>query len=126
MELKDIIKTKEELESKGYGIENNVIKYVDVNVVAHFGNAICFEIYCDNIVPLSGYYNTNNLGYMIKAFVELLGADREDGVRLSELKNIPCRLVFENKNPWGNKAIGIGHFMKDKFVLFDDFVKIKL
>ena len=126
MELEDIIKTKEELESKGYGIENNMINYVDINIVAHFGNAVCFEIYCNNIVPLSGYYNTNNLGHMIKAFIELFGVDREDGVRLSELTHIPCRLVFKNKNTWGSRAIGIGHFMKDKFVLFDDFVKIKL
>lgn len=48
----------------------------------------------------------------------------EDGVRLTSLKSIPCRLVFNGESGWGSRCIGFGHFMKDKFVLTADFAKI--
>lgn len=130
MVLQDIIKTKSEILEMGHGIDNNIITNIDVNVIAHFGNCTCFEIACTNVVPMCTYNNIKNLGYMIQAFVELFDLSEEDGIRISEIKNIPCRLIFENaKNDdcfWGCKCIGFGHFMKDKFVLTKDFVKVGL
>lgn len=122
MELKDIIKTKKEIEKMGYKIENNFIENVEVNTIAHFGNLTCFEIMCTNVCPMSGYNNINNLGYIIRAFFEVIGLSEEDGLRLSEIKNVPCRLIFEGG--WGSRCVGFGHFMKDKFVLTSEFVQI--
>ena len=123
--LKSIIKKEEDVRSLGLGIQNNIIENVDVNTIAHFGNVTCLEIYCTDICPMCTYNNTANLGFLIRALIELLGISEEDGLRLSKIKNIPCRLVFNDKNcSWGSKCIGIGHFMKDKFVLLDDFVLI--
>lgn len=122
MELKDIIKTKKQIEESGYKIENNFIEKVDINTIAHFGNLNCFEIMCTNVCPMSGYNNIQNLGYIIKAFIEFFEISREDGLRLREIKNIPCRLIFEGG--WGSRCVGFGHFMKDKFVLVEDFVHI--
>ena len=73
MELKDIIKTKKEIKEMGYKIENNFIENVDVNTIAHFGNLTCFEIMCTNVCPMSGYNNIGNLGYIIRAFFEVIG-----------------------------------------------------
>lgn len=124
MKLKDIILTKEQIESMGYCIENNIIESVDVNTIAHFGNCTCLEIACSNVWPMSGYNNTRDLGYLIKAFIELFGISNEDGLRLTDIKNIPCRLVFNGRNSLGSRCIGFGHFMKDKFVLTEEFAKV--
>ena len=123
--LDSIIKTKEEIGALGHSVENNVIEYIDVNTIAHFGNVTCLEIVCSNVCPMSTYNNTRSLGYLLRAIIELLDLSQEDGLRLSKIKNIPCRLVFEGTKPtWGSKCIGIGNFMKNKFVLIEDFVKI--
>lgn len=119
MKLSDIIKTEKELKDMDYEIENNLIKYLNINTIAHFGNTTCLEIVCDNVWPMSGYNNTRSLGYIIRAFIELFGLSREDGLRLTDIKNIPCRLVFN-----GAQCVGFGHFMKDKFVLTSDFSQI--
>ena len=124
MKLEDIIKTKEQIKEMGHSIENNMIEYVDVNTIAHFGNVTCFEIVCSNICAMSSYNNLRSLGFIIKAFIELFDLSEEDGLRLSKIKNIPCRLIFEGQGGWGSKCIGFGHFMKDKFVFVDDFAKI--
>ena len=124
MKLEDIIKTRQDIRDMGHTIENNIIEQVDVNTIAHFGNVTCFEIMCSNVCAMSTYNNTRNLGYIIKAFIELFDLSEGDGICLSEIKNIPCRLIFEGSGGWGSKCIGFGHFMKDKFVLVDDFAKI--
>nr|DAH39579.1 MAG TPA: hypothetical protein [Caudoviricetes sp.] len=130
MKLKDIIKTKEEINEMGYDIANNIITNVNIQTIAHFGNSTCFEIMCNDVCPMSGYHNTPNLGYILKAFIELFDLSEEDGLRIDEIKNIPCRLIFEsifeskNERIWGSRCIGFGHFMKNKFVFTDDFAKV--
>lgn len=120
MELKDIIKTQKQIEEMGYKIKNNYIDHVDISTIA-LGNLTCFEIICMDVCPVSAYNNIRNLGYIIRAFIELFDLSQEYGLRLTEIKNIPCRLFYDR---WGSKCIGFGHFMKDKFVLVDEFVEI--
>lgn len=123
--LKSIIKTEAQLKEMGYGISNNIIEHVDISVIGHFNNIVCFTIMCSNIYPMYGYHNTANIGYIIHSFIELFDLTKEDGLYFSKIKDIPCRLVFDNdKCSWGSKCIGFGHFMNDKFVLTDDFAKI--
>ena len=122
MKLKEIIKTQKQLEEMGYRIENNIIEDVNVNTIAHFGNVTCFEIGCTNVYPMSAYNNISNLGYIIRAFIEMFDLSEEDGLRLTKIKSIPCRIILEGG--WGGRCIGFGHFMKDKFVLTEDFAKI--
>lgn len=122
MNLKDIIKTQKQVEEMGYRIENNIIENVDINTIAHFGNVTCFEIGCANVYPMSAYNNINNLGYILRAFIELFDLSEEDGLRLTKIKSLPCRIILEGG--WGSKCVGFGHFMKDKFVLTEEFAKI--
>lgn len=126
MKLQNIIKKKSDIDAIGYDIANNMITDVDINTIAHFGNTTCFEIACTDVYPMSCYNNTENLGYILKAFIEFFEIDEEDGLRIRDIKNIPCRLVFDSKNGciWGSKCIGIGHFMKDKFIFIQDLAKV--
>lgn len=118
--------TLNDIEKKGYGVENDIIKEIDINIIAHFGNIPCLTIMCENIVPYGHYNDIARVGFLLKALVEFFEVDREDGIMLSELKNIPCRIVFDGngKNHWGEKAVGIGHYMRDKFILFENFNKL--
>ena len=122
MKLKEIIKTQKQIEEMGHKIENNLIEYVNINTVAHVGNLTSFKIECSNVCPMSRYNNINNLGYVLRAFIELFDLSKEDGLRLTEIKNIPCRLIFED-GPF-SRCIGFGHFMKDKFVLTKEFARV--
>ena len=119
MKYEDTIITKKEIEEKGYTIENDIIKNIDIEILGHFGNVCSMNIYSSCCILLSGYNNTGNLGYMIKSFVELLDLTEEDGIRFKDIHKIPCRLIID-----GNRCIGFGHFMKDKFIMTEDFVKI--
>lgn len=115
--LKDVL-------AKGYSVENNLIS-LDVQVIGHFGNSVSLVIAAKNVIPYSAYNNTENIGFIIKYLVELLGIEKEDGLFISKVKNIPVRLVFDSKEPcWGAKCVGIGNFMEDKFVMFDVLAKM--
>ena len=125
--VNDIIKTKSQIEKMGYGIENNIIERVDVNCIGHFGNCVAFEIQCKNVYAMCHYNNTANLGFIIKKFIELMGLTDEDGIRLSNIKNVPCRIVYADPHcSYGSRCVGIGHFMENKFVLIDDLAKFEV
>lgn len=124
--VKDITYTLDDIKMLGFGVENSIIKEIDINIIAHFGNIPCLTIMCENICPYGSYNDIARLGYLLKALVEFFGVEREDGIMLSKLKNIPCRLVFtgNGESHWGERAVGIGHYIKDKFILFKDFNKL--
>lgn len=124
MKLNDVIHTGKDIVSMGHTIENNMIENVDIRVVGHFGNACSLDIFCSNVGLFGGYNNTRNVGFLIRAFIELFDLSEEDGISIDKLKNIPCRIIMEGSGGWGGRCIGFGHFMKDKFVLRDDFAKI--
>lgn len=114
--LKDVL-------AKGYSVENNLVS-LDVQVIGHFDNSVSLVIAANNVIPYSSYNNTENIGFIIKYLVELLGIQKEDGLLISKVKDIPVRLIFDSKEPgWGAKCVGIGNFMEDKFVMFDVLAK---
>lgn len=118
-----LVVPKQELPSEA-SIENQLITRVTVNIIAHFGNITSLEIYCGNIVPYKNRNNLNNIGFVIRQLVELLNLSKEDGLRLDEIRNVPCRLIYK-ENECGDKIyIGIGNFSKDKFILFEDLAYV--
>ena len=110
MKFDEIIKTEQELKSSGYSVENNIIKSIDVDIIAHFGNCTCFEIICTDRHLMGVYNNTKSLGFLIRAFVELFDLSREDGIKLTSIKNVPCRLVFDGEPSWGCKMYWLWAF----------------
>lgn len=109
----------QDIKEKGYGVANNFVSF-DLEVIGHFNNTVSLVLTATNVIPYSGYANTKNIGLILQYLVDLLGISKEDGIFLSEMKNIPVRLVFDSPEcSWGSKCVGIGNFMEDKFVLFD-------
>lgn len=120
---KEILKTEREIkENLGntFAIENNIIKKIDVVVVAHFGNSVGIDMICDCISPIPLYNSTANIGYILRALIDLFDANAEDGAYLKTLVGTPLRIVLKN-----NKAVAIGHFMKDEFFLIEDLMQLK-
>lgn len=120
IENKNITVKSQDIQEMGYGIANNFVS-IDLEVIGHFNNTVSLILTATNVIPYSGYANTKNIGLILQYLVELLGISREDGIYLSEMKDIPVRLVFDSSEcSWGSKCMGIGNFMEDKFVLFKD------
>lgn len=121
MKLSEIIKTKAEIEADGHEIDNNIIRGVSISVIGHFGNSVSLNVYTDNCCLIHDYNNTDNIGFLIRALVELFDLTEEDGFNFDKMKDVPCRIISDG---WGSKVLGFGHFMKDRFVYKDDFMKI--
>lgn len=124
--VKDIVLNLKQIEEKGYSIEKNVIKEVDIKIIGHFGNIPCLNILCENVVPYSYHNNISNIGYLLTALVDFFEVGRDEGISLLDLKNIPCRIIFDvsGKNYFTKTVVGFGHAYKDKFVLFNDFSQL--
>lgn len=122
-----IIKTEAQIKKDlgEYCIENNVINRVDVVVTGHFGNTVSVNMLCENICPLGLYNSTGNIGYILRALIDIFDKSDDNSVNIKALEGTPIRLVFNGANSWGGKAVAIGHFMKDRFVMIDDLMKLK-
>lgn len=112
------MKYKTALDFKEFTIENNIITKLDIDIIAHFGNTVSLVMDCRYCRPLPLYNSTANIGYVIRRLVEFLDIEREDGITLSQIKNIPIRIVYD-----GNKTIAFGHFMDDKFITIEDLME---
>ena len=121
MKLDDIIKKESDILANDHKIENEMIRGADIAVIGHFGNLVSLNVWTGCCCLLHNYNNTQNLGLILKAFVELFDLTDEDGYCFSKIKDIPCRIISDG---WGSKVLGFGHFMKDRFVYTEDFIRI--
>ena len=78
MKLKDVLITKAEVENDGHQIDNEMIRGADISVTGHFGNAVSLNVFTGSCCLLHDCNNTENLGILIKAFVELFELTEED------------------------------------------------
>ena len=106
-----------------YTVVNNVILGVDVNIIGHYNNCITINVNCKRTSFLGSYGITTNVGYVIRAIVELLDLTEDDGIKLSDIRNIPIRLIYDRPDIYDGRCVGMGHFMDNRFVLFEDLVK---
>ena len=107
-------------------ITNAMLEKVDFNIIGHFGNIPTFyaRVKLDGgMMQLGGGVNNiSNAGVIMRALVELLGVQSEDGILMSDIKNVPIRVVF--KGGLFGKAVAIGNYLEDKFILLDDLYKL--
>ena len=107
-------------------IENKRV-YVDIQITAHFGNAVSLVIRDNDGRSYIDLYNsTNNIGHILKELIELLGIEEEDGLLLSKMVDIPIRLVYDASDFNKRKVIAIGHFLYDRFIAVEDLINAKV
>lgn len=101
-------------------IKNGFVKKIDLQVIGHFGNLVTIDMPITSggciSSPLAGYNSTISCGVYIKILFELFGISEEDGIRISEIKDVPCRVVFSQFH-----MVAVGNFMDDKFIVFKEF-----
>lgn len=119
---KDICKTQKELLEKNFSIENNILKSIEINLIAHFGNIATLEMFFEDCCLFSNYNLGTTIPFILKSIIEILDLSEEDGLRISKIKNVPVRIVLQG-NGLG-RIVGFGHFMKDRFVLAEDLIEI--
>ena len=105
-------------------IENNIIKDIDVIVTGHYGNIVSVDMLCENIRPFPLYNSTDNIGYIIRALIEIFDKEDDNSVSINSLKNTPIRIVYDADNKFEGHSVAIGHFMKNRFILIDDLMKV--
>lgn len=116
--------TEEEIKQRylNSDFKNGIMKALDIEVIGHFGNAVCVDApicyYNDGVYvfPFNGIVSTLSCGILIKVIFDLFDIHEEDGIKLSKIKNIPCRIAFND-----NKTIAVGNFIKNKFMIVDEF-----
>jgi len=109
--------TLAEVKELDYEPKNALIAGIDLNLIGHFGDIVTLEIrLSDGMVVFNRYNATARIGYLIQCLYDLFELSDENGKRLSEVRNVPCRILC---SPDG--VVGIGHFMKDRFICEEHF-----
>ena len=104
-------------------VKNALIEKIDLNVIGHFGNVVTLDVPiniddCLYSNPFFSISSTLNCGVLIQALFNVLDLNEDDGISISSLKKIPCRVIVSD-----NKTVAIGNFMKNKFIVFEDLLK---
>ena len=79
---------------------------------------------CENVRPFPLWSSTANVGYILRALIEIFDKEDDSSVSINALKNTPIRIVYDADNKFGGHSVAIGHFMKDRFILVDDLMKV--
>lgn len=118
--MKFQFKKEAEIHDKIY---NGIIEELTLGVIGHVGACVVIRMpvrfrgaHADG---LSNFCLTRSCGHVIKALYELFGLVEDGMVTINEFKDCPCRVVVDSHK---NRVIGVGHFMEDKFLLFQDML----
>lgn len=117
--FQDYQKTEAEI-FEHHTIRNDIIRQIDIEIIGHLDNLCQLVIVGSNRVLMSGYNNTHALGYILQNLIEFFDLQDENGVFLSSIKNVPCRVILN----FQGYIVGFGHFMKDRFVMIHDIIKV--
>lgn len=107
-------------------VGNAVIKTAHVALVRHV-NAIMLELGLEladhgRITALCQYQQRAILGVVVEDMIRLFAEGSDETVYLDVLEGCPVRVILESRM---GPVVGIGHFMSDKFIVFDDYIPEK-
>ncbi len=117
---KNILKTEKEILKEGFQLKNEMIKSFDINVIGHFGNSVMLEMCLNSGLRLFCNYSVGNcMRYLIDIIFSVLDLTDENGIRISQIRDVPIRIIYHESS-----VVGFGHFLRDKFVYIDDVVAL--
>ena len=110
----------EEYYGKDYYIEDDRLEYIDIFILPHYGHLVCLEFYLKKYGHAI-HNDTKNIGAILHHMSPILDIP-EDGMKLHQLSQAykPIRSVWVN-GPAGKECVGIGHYYRDEFILFNEF-----
>lgn len=114
--------TEDRLKELNHNIENGRIDHCDVNISecgTYTELVLGINTSCTYVNPLGGTNITKTLGPVILALAELLEATPGERGCLSDFDQLPCRVIRQRGT---ERVIGIGHFLYDRFVFFEDMI----
>ena len=114
--------TEDRIKELNHNIENGRIDHCDVNISEDGQHTeLVLGIYMSSAYgnPLDGVPVTKTLGPVILALAELLEATPGERGCLSDFVHLHCRVIRQRGT---ERVIGIGHFLYDRFVLFEDMI----
>lgn len=121
-----IVKNENEMIEAGYTIRNTMLMKILIKIHGHFGNVVYPVVNVTdprgveiNINITFDYMSGPKLAAFISNLIEFLNLSRDDGVFLTAIHDVPIRVVMDAEK----RIIGFGHFMDDRFILFDDIKK---
>lgn len=112
--------TKQQILNKGYLIEDNTITKFDIRVEGHFGNITTLSVQLTNSWLLSTINMELILSNVLKILVEFLRIEKDEGISINDIKNIPIRTILSEDG----HIVGIGHNKLDRFIFTDDLLKL--
>ncbi len=101
-------------------VKNDIIEKIDIIIEGHFGNCPSLDMLFKNNNRICGYVNYN-IGHILSFLIDFFDRTDDNGVSFKTLEGTPVRLIFDD-----SKVIAIGHFMKDRFVLITDLMKLEV
>lgn len=107
-------------------IKNDMIEEIKISRDRGFLLGVTLYLKSGRQPFLSGYNNTNNVGFILLALAELLGVNTSGDSTdfIGAFRNTPCRIA---QNGHGGDEIAkvtwLGHFMSDKWMLAYDIVQ---
>jgi hypothetical protein len=110
----------EEYFGKDLEIEDDHLELMDIVMLPHYGHLVCIEFYLQKYRHAI-HNDTKNIGAILHHMSPIFDIP-EDGMRLGDLSQSykPIRSVWVN-GPAGRECVGIGHYWKDEFILFNEF-----
>ena len=119
----NIIRTLEDLQNKydnTFSIQDDTLESIRIMLLPHYGHLVCL---CFSLTKYKHaiHNDTRNIGAILHHFCYVLNV-REDGDFLDELSQAGkhVRSIWV-EGPAGRECVGIGHYWKDEFILFDEF-----
>ena len=108
-------------------VSNAVIKAAHVALERHV-NAIMLELGLEladhgHITALCQYQQRAILGVVVEDMLTQFASSSNETVWLDELNGKPVRVILES---YMGPVIGLGHFLDDKFIMFEDYLKEKI
>jgi hypothetical protein len=108
-------------------VQNAVIESVNVAWQGHYNITtleLMLKLSDNGYICALGTYNLREiLGVVADDFIRQFVGETDDTVTLDRLNGKPVRAILAS---YSGPVVGLGHFLDDKFIMFEDYLKEKI
>ena len=108
-------------------VSNAIIESVQVSWQGHYNITtleLTLKLSDNGYICALGTYNLREiLGVVANDFIRQFVGETDDTVTLDRLNGKPVRAILAS---YSGPVVGLGHFLDDKFIMFEDYLKEKI